>query len=234
MERVSNSKFQGSALKVNPSLADLQRYKVPDSRYVPLSLRECANLETTLRSTLESQSFVMWMVSAIMRLLNDAGNLPNNDPIFDQLLKSLNKSLINVTTMLTSSVAFTSLKRRELLLSQVVFSVTEAQKKILMSDSLFEADSLFNPASIEAARSSARDVSLFKPHFHNRHSSSNRNNQNRPSFSSAHSKPSYRSPLSSGFNSAPQPQKSSSRPKTDQRSFKKSSEFHHKRGGFRK
>ena len=38
-ERVSNSPTQGKELKANPNILDLLRNKVPDSRYVPLSLK---------------------------------------------------------------------------------------------------------------------------------------------------------------------------------------------------
>ena len=44
-ERVSNSPTQGKELKANPDILDLLRNKVPDSRHVPLSLKEAAVLE---------------------------------------------------------------------------------------------------------------------------------------------------------------------------------------------
>ena len=47
-ERVSNSPTQGKELRANPDVLDLLRNRVPDSRYVPLSLKEAAALEWTL------------------------------------------------------------------------------------------------------------------------------------------------------------------------------------------
>ena len=49
-ERVSNSPTQGKELRANPDVLDLLRNGVPDSRYVPLSLKEAAALERSLRS----------------------------------------------------------------------------------------------------------------------------------------------------------------------------------------
>ena len=51
-ERVSNSPTQGKELRANPDVLDLLRNRVPDSRHVPLSLKEAAALERALRSVL--------------------------------------------------------------------------------------------------------------------------------------------------------------------------------------
>ena len=47
-------------------------------------------------------------------------------------------------------------------MSHMVPSVTDAQKRKLLSDSIFDQKDLFAPASIEAAREAARDVSLYR------------------------------------------------------------------------
>ena len=65
----------------------------------------------------------------------------------------------------TSNAAFVTLKRRQLLLSHMVPSVSDAQKKNLLSDPFFQTSSLFSSSSVEAARSATRDLSLFKPHL---------------------------------------------------------------------
>ena len=44
-KRVSNSPTQGKELRANPDVLDLLRNRVPDSRHVPLSLKEAAALE---------------------------------------------------------------------------------------------------------------------------------------------------------------------------------------------
>ena len=46
--------------------------------------------------------------------------------------------------------------------SHMVPSVTDAQKRKLLSDPIFDQKDLFAPASIEAAREAARDVSLYR------------------------------------------------------------------------
>ena len=95
----------------------------------------------------------------ILKSLHLKSLLPKDDPVLTQLQKSFSKATNNVASALTSSAAFLTLKRRQLLLSHVVPSVSEAQKRNLLADPLFDASSL------ESARSAARDMSLFKPHL---------------------------------------------------------------------
>ena len=61
-ERVSDSPTQGKELKANPDILDCLRNKVPDSRYVPLSFKDSAALERSMRSMLETHSFLTWSV----------------------------------------------------------------------------------------------------------------------------------------------------------------------------
>ena len=164
-ERVSNSPIQGKELKPNPDVLDLLRNRVPDNRHVPLSLKEAAALERSLRSGLKSHNFLTWSVVALIRSLHEKKLLPKDDPVISQLQKSFSKACGNVASCMTSSAAFVTLKRRQLLLSHVVPSVSDAQKRNLLSDPFFQTSSLFSAASVEAARSAARDLSLFKPHL---------------------------------------------------------------------
>ena len=164
-ERVSNSPTQGKELRANPDVLDLLRNRVPDSHHVPLSLREAAALERALRSGLESHNFLTWSVVALIRYLHEKKLLPKDDPVISQLQKSFSKACGNVASSMTSSAAFVTLKRRQLLLSHVVPSVSDAQKRNLLSDPFFQTSSLFSDSSVEAARSAARDLSLFKLHL---------------------------------------------------------------------
>ena len=157
-ERVSNSPTQGKELKANPDVLDLLRNRVPDNRHVPLSLKEAAALERALRSGLESHNFLTWSVVALIRSLHEKKLLPKDDPVISQLQKSFSKACGNVASCMTSSAAFVTLKRRQLLLSHVVPSVSDAQKRNLLSDPFFQTSSLFSASSVEAARSAARLV----------------------------------------------------------------------------
>ena len=160
-ERVSNSPTQGKELRANPDVLDLLRNRVPDSRYVPLSLKEAAALERALRSVLESHNFLTWSVVALIRSLHEKKLLPKDDQIISQLQKSFSKACGNVASGISSSAAFVTLKRRQLLLSYVVPSVSDAQKRNLLSDPFFQTGSLFSSSSVEAAR----DLPLFKAHL---------------------------------------------------------------------
>ena len=92
-ERVSNSPTQGKELRANPDVLDLLRNRVPDSRYVPMSLKEAAALE---RSLLESHNFLTWSVVAVIRSLHEKNLLPKDDQIISQLQKSFSKACGNV------------------------------------------------------------------------------------------------------------------------------------------
>ena len=159
------SPTQGKELKANPDILDLLRNKVPDFRQLPISIKEGISIERSLRSCLESHNFLTWSVMALIKALHEKKLLPKDDPVISQLQKSFSKACSNVTSGLAANTAFVTMKRRQLLLSRVVPSVSEAQKRNLLSDPFFQTGSLFDASSVESARSAARDLSLFKPHL---------------------------------------------------------------------
>ena len=161
-ERVSDLPCQGRATKVNSQVYDLMSSRPPDSRSVPLSVREATNLKTTLRGVMESYNFQLWTVTALFRFLGDSGCCPMDDPLLDQFQRSFSRGPENVAAALASSTALVSAKRRESFLTHMFPSVTDAQKRKLLSDPLFDQKDLFAPASIEAAREAARDFSLYR------------------------------------------------------------------------
>ena len=150
-EKVSDSPCQGKAFKVNSQVYDLMSSKPSESRSVPLSVKEAAGLETTLRSIMESYNFQLWTITALFRFLGDSGHFALDDPLLDQFQRSFSRGTENVTAGMASAVAFVTTKRRESFLSHMVPSVTDAQKRKLLSDPLFNQKDLFAPASIEAA-----------------------------------------------------------------------------------
>ena len=232
-ERVSNSPTQGKELRANPDVLDLLRNRVPDSRRVPLSLKEAAALERALRSGLESHNCLTWSVVALIRSLHEKKLLPKDDPVISQLQKSFSKACGNVASCMTSSAAFVTLKRRQLLLSHVVPSVSDAQKRNLLSVPFFQTSSLFSASSVEAARSAARDLSLFKPHLK---ASSSTTQTRRSGYSSslAQRGPARSSSAQSSAQRSSSPLRHQSGKKGDSRFQKKSSGPHQKRGGFRR
>ena len=232
-ERVSNSPTQGKELRANPNVLDLLRNRVPDSRHVPLSLKEAAALERALRSGLESHNFLTWLVVALIRSLHEKKLLPKDDPVISQLQKSFSKACGSVASSMTSSAAFVTLKRRQLLLSHVVPSVSDAQKRNLLSDPFFQTSSLFSASSVEAAHSAARDLSLFEPHL-KASSSTTRTRCSGYSSSSAQRGPARSSSAQSSAQRSSSPLRHQSGKKGDSRFQKKSSGPHQKRGGFRR
>ena len=232
-EKVSNSPTQGKELTANPDVLDLLKNKVPDFRQLPISIKEGIALERTLRSMMESHSFLTWSVMGLLKSLHQKKLLPKDDPVITQLQKSFSKACSSLASSMTSSTAFVTMKRRQLLLSHVVPSVSEAQKRNLLSDPFFQTVSLFDASSVESARSAARDLSLFKPHL-KASSSSSQSRRQRPSSSSGRrgSARQYSGPSSSQRASSPFRQQSGK--KGDARFHKKSSGTPQKRGGFRK
>ena len=233
LEKVANSPSQGKELTANPDVLDLLKNKVPDFRHLPISVKEGMALERTLRSIMESQSFLTWSVMGLMKSLHLKNLLPKDDPVISQMQKSFSKACSNVASGMTAGAAFLTMKRRQLLLSHVVPSVSEAQKRNLLADPFFQTSSLFDASSLESARSAARDMSLFKPHLKASTSSSQGRRQG-PSTASGRrgSARQYSGPSSSQRASSPFRQQSAK--KGDARFHKKSSGTPQKRGGFRK
>ena len=227
-ERVSDSPCQGKAFKVNSQVYDLMTSKPSESRSVPLSVKEASGLETTLRGMMESYNFQLWTVTALFRFLGDSGRCALDDPLLDQFQRSFSRRAENVAASMASAAASVTSKWRESFLSHMVPSVTDAQKRKLLSDPLFNQKDLFAPASIKAAREAARDVSLY------------RGAQSRPSTSSGTT---HRRPFSSSSSSRGRPHSSPLSPpqrspaSSSSRRFqpkKKSSDPPKNRGGFRR
>ena len=172
-------------------------------------------MERSLKSGLKSHNFLTWSVVAFLRSLHEKKLLPMDDPVISQLQKSFSKACGNVAFCLTSNAAFITLKRRQLLLSHVVPSVSDAQKRNLLSDP-----------------SAARDLSLFKPHLK---ASSLASPSRRPPYSSssAQSGPARYSSRQSSLQRSSSPFRQQSGKKGDSHFQKKSSGTPQKRGGFR-
>ena len=114
-------------------------------------------LERTLRSALESYTFQLWMLTALFRFSGDSGQIPL------ELWPSWRQEEENLS------------------------SVTEVQKRNLLSDPIFQQDGLFAPVTVGAARHAARDVSLYKG-AQSRPSTSSEKTQRRPFSSSSASR----------------------------------------------
>ena len=91
LEKVANSPSQGKELIANPDVLDLLKNKVPDFRHFPISVKEGIALERTLRSIMESQSFLTWSVMGLLKSLHLKNLLPKDDPVISQLQKSFRK-----------------------------------------------------------------------------------------------------------------------------------------------
>ena len=168
---------------------------------------------------------------ALIRSLHEQKLLPKDDPVISQLQKSFSKACSNVAACITSNTSFVTMKRRQLLLSHVVPSVSDAQKRNLLSDPFFQTSSLFAASSVEAARSAARDLSLFKPHL--KASSSTSQSRRQPySSSSGPRGPARQSSRPSSSQRPSSPPRQQSGRKGGTRFQKKSSGTPQKRGGF--
>ena len=78
--KVSGSPCQGRKLEVNSQVYDLMSSKPSDTRSVPMSVRDAAVLERTLRGALESYNFQLGTMTALFRFSGDSGQIPLDDP----------------------------------------------------------------------------------------------------------------------------------------------------------
>ena len=111
-ERVSNSPTQGKELTANPDILDLLRNKVPDFRQLPISIKEGISIERSLRSMMETHSFLIWSVMGLIKSLYEKKLLPKDDPVISQLQKSFSKACSSMASGLASNTAFMTMKRR--------------------------------------------------------------------------------------------------------------------------
>ena len=91
-------------------------------------------------------------------LAGESGLFNLDDPLLNQFQRSFSRGTENVAAVMASAVAFVTTKRWESFLSHMVPSVTDAQKRKLLSDPLFHQKDLFAPATIEATLQAAGDV----------------------------------------------------------------------------
>ena len=112
LEKVSNSPTQGKELTANPNVLDLLKNKVPDFRHLPISIKEGVALERTLRSMMESHSFLTWLVMGLLKSLHLKSLLPKDDPVISQLQKSFSKACSSLASSMTTSATFVTMKRR--------------------------------------------------------------------------------------------------------------------------
>ena len=185
-------------------------------------------MERSLRSGLESHNLLTWSVVALIRSLHEKKLLPMDDPVISQLQKSFSKALWQCGFLPHFKCGLRhSEEETTSPFPCCAFSFRRAEEKL----AFFQTSSLFSALSVEAARSAARDLSLFKPHLK---ASSSMNQPRRPTYSSSSAqrgsaRQSSR-PSSSQRTSSPYRQQSGR--KSDSRFQKKSSGT--PRGGFRK
>ena len=121
LEKVSNSPTQGKELTANPDVLDLLKNKVQDFRQLPISIKEGVALERTLRSMMESHSFLTWSVMGLLKSLHQKSLLPKDDPVITQLQKSFSKACSSLSSSMTTSAAFVHEEKTTSLISRGPF-----------------------------------------------------------------------------------------------------------------
>ena len=143
-EKVSDSPTQRRGLKTNPNILDLFWNRIPNISHMPMSLKETVTVEQSLKSGLESHNFLTWSVVALIRSLHQKKLLPMDNPVISQCRSPFQRPVAVWLRTSTSNATFVTLKRIQLLLSLVVPSVSDAQKKNLLLDPFFQTSSLFS------------------------------------------------------------------------------------------
>ena len=128
-----------AAAPLNHQYSRLLQKSVPSSRYVSLSLEDCARLESCLRGLVESQSFSSWAMASLFAFLRDAGL--SSDEGFNKVVSSLSVALTAQAKASYAAPSFLKQVRRETYVAHLPPHTHDFVKHALLStpseDSLF-------------------------------------------------------------------------------------------------
>ena len=146
-----------AAAPLNHQFSCLLQKSVPSSRYVSLSLEDCARLESCLQGLVESQSFVSWAMASLFAFLQDAGLSPSDDG-FNEVVSSLSVALMVQAKASYAAASFLKQVRRETYVAHLPPHAHDSVKHALLSTP--SEDSLFSEEVIQRSMGQIRDNSV--------------------------------------------------------------------------
>ena len=132
-----------TAAPLNPQYSRLLNKTVPYSRYVSLSLEDCARLESCLRGLVGSQSYPLWAMASLFTFLRDTSLFPSDDG-FNKVVSSLSVALTAQAKALYAASVFLKQVRRETYVAHLPAHTHDSVKRALLStpseESLFSEE----------------------------------------------------------------------------------------------
>ena len=135
---------------------DFKQSSVPSSRYVSLSLEECARLEACMRGLVGSQSYAFWAMVSIFAFLRDSGLSPSVE-VFNKVVSSRSVALTAQVKALYATSAFLKQMRRETYVAHLPAHTHDSMKHAVLSTP--SEDSLFSEEVIQRSLGQVRDDS---------------------------------------------------------------------------
>ena len=120
-----------AAAPLNPQYSRLLNKSVPSSRYVSLSLEDCARLESCLRGLVGSQSYASWAMASLFAFLRDAGLSPSDEG-FNKVVSSLSVALTAQAKASYAAAAFIKQVRRETCVAHMPAHTHDSVKHALL------------------------------------------------------------------------------------------------------
>ena len=142
-----------SAAPLNLQFSRLLNKSVP-SRYVSLSLEDCAQLEACMRGLAGSQFYASWAMASIFAFLHDSGLSPS-DEAFNKVVSSLSVALTAQASYVAS--AFLKQIRRKTYVAHLPTHTHDSMKHALLLTP--SEDSLFSEEVIQRSLGQVRDDS---------------------------------------------------------------------------
>ena len=145
-----------AAAPLTPQYSHLLNKSVPSSRYVSLSLEDCARLESCLWGLVGSQPYASWALASLFAFLRDAGLSPSDDG-FNKVVSSLSVALTAQAKASYAASTFLKQVLRETYIAHLPAHTYDSVKHALLSTP--SEESLFSEEVIQRPLGKFRDDS---------------------------------------------------------------------------
>ena len=158
---VYDDNYFSSSAPLNEDYKKLVPHPKASKSSIYLPMEEFQKLEKVLQSLQATQSFSSWMLDVLAKEIKRTDFQPADPDLFNSINKFLGSSMVESMTLSSSVFAFLRLRRREHFAKDFPSSLSESQRKALLSsslslDKLYDNDLLLDLAertSTEASQS---------------------------------------------------------------------------------
>ena len=168
---VCNDSYFSSSAPLNEDYKKLVPHPKASKTSIYLPMEEFQRLEKVLQSLQATQSFTGWMLDVLAKEIRRTDFQPADPDLFNSINKFLGSSMVESMTLSSSLFAFLRLRRREHFAKDFPPTLSESQRKALLSSSLaleklYDNDlllSLAEKTSTEASQSANREMAKAIP-----------------------------------------------------------------------